>query len=368
MRVLFWSGNFWPVIGGAEVLAGQLLPALRERGYDFTVITSQRPLERPDEETYKGIPVHRFPFRENLNQVSQALKIRQQIVNLKKQFAPHLIHISAVEKDHVFQLFTANAYPAPVLVTLHNVLAQYAATNDSWLGRLIVAADWISCVSESVLSATRRMLPWSTCRSSLIYNGLNIPDFAPKRAPTGAPRLLCLGRLKARKGFDVALTAFASISGRFSTARLVVAGDGPERPSLEAQAARLGIAGAVDFIGWVSPESVPILVSSANIVIMPSRHEPFGLVALDAALMARPIVASRVGGLAEVIIHQKTGLLVDPEDSAGLAEAIAFLLLNEEVATQMGRVARQRAQMMFSWTRCVDAYDKLYRKLVYRAD
>jgi glycogen synthase len=176
-----------------------------------------------------------------------------------------------------------------------------------------------------------------------------------------------LGRLKIRKGFDVALKAFASIAGRFPEARLVVAGDGPERPSLERQAAQLGIDGVVDFIGWVAPEDVPALVTNATVVVMPSRHEPFGLVALDAALMARPIVASRVGGLMEVVTHGKSGLLVEPDDSAGLAEALAFLLENRDLAAEMGRIARRSAQTVFSWNRCVDGYDELYQKLARSA-
>jgi len=90
-------------------------------------------------------------------------------------------------------------------------------------------------------------------------------------------------------------------------------------------------------------------------------------VALEAALMARPVVATRVGGLLEVVVHQQTGLLVEQEDSHGLAEAIASLLDHPETATEMGQAARQRAQKVFSWKQCVDAYDALYQKLITEA-
>jgi len=182
--------------------------------------------------------------------------------------------------------------------------------------------------------------------------------------PSDTPRLLCLGRLVPDKGFDLALAAFALIIERFPQVRLVVAGDGSERPKLEQQAVRLGLEGVVDFIGWVAPESVPALVSTSTVVVMPSRYEPFGLVALDAALMARPIVASRVGGLSEVVRHQQTGLLVEKEDSRALADAISFLLDHSETARRMGQMARQRALDVFSWERCINAYDSLYRKLI----
>jgi glycosyltransferase involved in cell wall biosynthesis len=79
--------------------------------------------------------------------------------------------------------------------------------------------------------------------------------------------------------------------------------------------------------------------------------------------MARPVVATRVGGLPEVVVHQETGLLVEPEDYVGLAEAVACLLEHPEAAVQMGQTGRRRVQKMFGWQRCVDAYEALYKKL-----
>ena len=84
-------------------------------------------------------------------------------------------------------------------------------------------------------------------------------------------------------------------------------------------------------------------------------------------MMARPVVATPVGGLSEVVAHQQTGLLVPPEDPVRLAEAITFLLARPAVATQMGQAARHRMQGAFTWERCVDAYDTLYRKLAKKA-
>jgi len=173
-----------------------------------------------------------------------------------------------------------------------------------------------------------------------------------------------LGRLITRKGFDVALSAFALISRRFPEGRLIVAGDGPARSALEKQAADLKIAHQVDFVSWVAPEEVPALLNTTTIMLMPSRREPFGLVALQAAQMARPIVATRVGGLPEVVVHGQTGVLIENENVAELAEAISMLIECPEVAIGMGQAARNRALTSFGWDRCIDAYDMLYRKLI----
>ena len=102
----------------------------------------------------------------------------------------------------------------------------------------------------------------------------------------------------------------------------IVAGDGPERSSLERQVAKLGLGNVITFIGWVSPDKVFALINSSTMVLMPSRREGLPSVVLQAAMMCRPVVATRVSGLSEVVLHQDTGLLIEPEDSNALAEGI----------------------------------------------
>jgi glycosyltransferase involved in cell wall biosynthesis len=161
----------------------------------------------------------------------------------------------------------------------------------------------------------------------------------------------------------LALAAFASIIDRFPEVRMSIAGDGPERTQLERQIAEWHLEGKVELLGWVAPDNVPALLNTATMVLMPSRWEGLPSVALQTAMMARPVVATSVGGLSEVVVHQHTGLLVPSEDHAELASAIAFLLEHPTIAVQMGRNARKRVQEVFGWQRCVDAYDALYRQL-----
>jgi glycosyltransferase involved in cell wall biosynthesis len=104
-------------------------------------------------------------------------------------------------------------------------------------------------------------------------------------------------------------------------------------------------------------------VNTVSVVAVPSRwDEPFGLVALEAALMARPVVAARVGGLPEVVEDGRTGLLVEREDAHALAEALVCLLRDPAAADRMGVVARARASALFGWDRCVNEYERLYER------
>jgi glycosyltransferase involved in cell wall biosynthesis len=109
------------------------------------------------------------------------------------------------------------------------------------------------------------------------------------------------------------------------------------------------------------------LMGDATLVLVPSRLEGFGLVALEAGSMARPVVATRVGGLPELIIHHETGLLTPGDNSEALTEAIVLLLEQPKIATSMGWAARERALNEFAWKRHVDAYDALYRRLIMDA-
>jgi glycosyltransferase involved in cell wall biosynthesis len=363
MRVLFWSGAFWPQIGGVEVLAAKFLPALRERGYEYVVVAPKAFADLPDESRFKGIPVYRFPFQNNQTNgnLDHFITIRQKIAVLKRSFAPDLVHINAVGVNNFFHLSTANAHRAPVLITLHG---KWTRESEAIVGQTLRDADWVVGCSAAIVEEGRKLAHQIARRSSIIYNGVGPSLLSPTSLPFGAPRLLCLGRLSPEKGFDLVLEALAAILKRFPHLCLILAGNGPSRSELEQQAARAGISHAVQFTGWIAPDAVPALINDATLVVMPSRQDSLPLVALEAAQLARPVVATRVGGLPEVVVHHETGLLVDKEDSAGLAQAISFLIDNPDAAVRMGQAARKRVETVFSWNKHVDAYDALYRRLI----
>jgi len=363
VRVLFWTHTFWPQIGGVEVFSAELLPELKKRGHELVVVTSQISPRQAVEDQYKGILIYRFPFRAAMSSknIQQLIEIRQRVATLKRTFAPDLVHVNyGADVDSFFHLTTATTHAAPLLITLHYI----AEPPNSLAEPTMRAAQWVVGCSAAILDNGRQLVPEITPRSSVIHNSLATPTLLPCPLPTKRPRLLCLGRLSLQKGFDIALAAFASVVKRFPDARLIIAGDGPERPNLERRTVELGLTNVVDLIGWVAPERVAALLNTVTAVVMPSRQEPFGLVALEAALMARPIVATRVGGLPEVVVHEQTGLLVESENSSALAEAIGYLLMHPGAATQMGQAARLRAHHAFTWERHVNAYDSLYQRLV----
>jgi glycogen(starch) synthase len=366
MRILFWSELFWPYLGGAELFGAQLISYLQSRGHEFMVMTSKHASDLPDEDHYKGVPIHRFPFREALGGAGIKMfpRIASEVLKAKTRFNPDAVFINGISPSTFFHLVTNGVQPSPVIVRVNQEVLCGEKRGDATItGKVLSAADWVACVSTPLLAQVHRLVPEISRRSSVIRNGLEYPEVTPKPLPFETPMLLCLGRLVRQKGFDLALAAFASICDRFPKVRLVVAGEGPERASLQREIVALGLANRVEFTGWVAPGDIFNLINTATVMLMPSRLEGLPSVGLQAGIMARPIIATRIGGLPEVVVDRKTGLLVAPEDSAELSKAIVYLLEHPEVAVRMGEAGRQRVMNLFSWETCVIEYERLCQQL-----
>jgi glycogen(starch) synthase len=369
MRVLYWVERFWPHIGGVEVLSRQLLQALRGRGHEILVLTARGPGEAEADTDEAGVQIRRLPFQRPLarRDLGELRTLAAQVAERVRDFQPDVLHLNTSQPSlFVFERIRASL-GAPVLFTVHEPPAPAPAGN-SLLGRVLGGADWVSAVSQAMLAAARALVPGIAARSSVLYNGLRMPELAPTSLPFAPPRLLGVGRLIRDKGFDLALEALVRLRLRFPGTTLTLVGDGPARAELERQAAAAGLAGAVTFLGWRRPGEMPALINAATVVLVPSRWpEPFGLAALEAAQMARPVVAAGVGGLPEVVRHGETGLLCEADNAAALADQAAALLAQPAVAARMGVAARRRAEREFGLDRLLDGCEDRYRRLAAAA-
>jgi glycosyltransferase involved in cell wall biosynthesis len=178
-----------------------------------------------------------------------------------------------------------------------------------------------------------------------------LPNFVPDMAgaaparldvPHGSPVLLGLGRLHRNKAFDVLIRALPRLPG----AQLVIAGDGPERAALTGLARRERVEERVHFLGWRTDTAA--LLAACDLFICPSRHEPLGNVIIEAWSAGRPVVAASVQGPGELITHGQDGMLVPPEDSDALADAIATLLADRDRAIHLAEAGRGRYEAAFA--------------------
>jgi glycosyltransferase involved in cell wall biosynthesis len=205
-------------------------------------------------------------------------------------------------------------------------------------------------------------------RIRYIASGIDPEKFAPavdsRIGATGIFTVGCLGALEERKGHRYLLEAAALLKARGLRVRYEIAGQGRRRAGLEAEVARLGLDEQVRFLGFVTDTAE--FLAGVDLLVMPSLQEGLGVAALEAMAAGRPVVASRVGGLAESVLDGTTGLLVPPRDPAALAEAIAQLASSQALAQAMGKQGRDRVRREFSLENMAGQNESYYYELVQR--
>ncbi len=362
MRILWQCDGFLPsVIGGTEVLGWHLLRRLRERGHEVLVMTPRVADEPSGRECRDGIEIVRLEGNETLGRpdLTAMRRVNDVIAAAVAAFRPDLLHLNHSRSGGFFFFRSGATGHLPRVLTLHSPLQPSA--RQGYQGRLIAEADRVITVSEAAGATLAGAIPEARAKLSVLRNALPLPTLAPKSLPLQPPRLLGIGRLVVEKGFDTVLRALARLAAEGLRPAMTLAGSGPERRRLELLAQDLDIAGQVQFLGWVLPETVPALLNDASLVVMPSRwNEPFGLVALEAAQMGRPVLASDCGGLPEIVESGRTGLLLPPEDDRAWAEAITMLLADPQRMTQLGAAARQRAVEHFDFDMLVSGYEAIF--------
>lgn len=275
----------------------------------------------------------------------------------------HLFPASA----HVAALARAGRLSAPLVFTEHSTSNRRRSHPLGGLvDRQIYAAfDRIVAISQGVQSELLRSQPWINGNTTVIHNGCRLLFDAPTaRERQQEPfQLLSVGRLTPAKNYGVALEAIASLAPR--EIRYVIAGDGPELQPLQEKAASLGIARRVEFAGYVP--DIRELLRAADIFLIPSAWEGFGLAAVEAMNASLPVIASDVPGLREVVgADAKAAILVDPGKPEAIAEAIRRLLDEPDTRRALGRSGYERARA-FDMEAFLHGHLRLYKGLKGRA-
>jgi glycogen(starch) synthase len=370
MKVLAFTPQYLPVLGGIEIFVDELSEALRHRSIETVVVTARDHRNQlPVRDIVNNTIVHRLDFLRalQLGGATGPLEILHQLVKLVEAERPDLLHVHSALCSapwYVHRLLRKLAFRLPFIVTEHTLLQPSECLEV--VRRLLLRADALTGVSRSVLQSVIE-LTGREGHSTVIYNGvqgIGREDDVPVRSDRAGlkHRLICVGRLQHEKGFDLAIAALAKVRSMGFDAELTVIGDGDDRDFLRQAAVDHAIAGHISFKGALDHASTLAAMASSSLVLIPSRpREGFSLVAVEAAHSGVPRIASRVGGLEETIEDGVSGLLVAPDSADGLASAIIELLSNEQYARTLSANARRIACEKFSMDTCVEAYVELYR-------
>jgi glycogen(starch) synthase len=366
MKVLFWTELFAPHIGGLEIYVGELVAELSRRGHSCGLITDAFARELPDQEFANGVTVFRLPMRTAIAQgnIRQLKQVTESASAIRHEFRSDIDSVFVSGPTFVVNRLSRPPHPVPIVANIqtdHQDNLRHGSLLRGFLGdcRKIVA------VSDFVKRYLSSSAPELAGKLEHVANCLPPPALMPSPLPLDPPTILCLGRLVPDKGFDVALRAFARLDESLSGARMIMAGEGPDLHNLEKLCRNLRIDGRVEFLGRVEPRDVPALINRATMMVTPSRwQEASGGVNLEAAQMGRPVVATRVGGIPELVEHERTGLLVENENVDEMAEAISTLLRDPKRLIVMGEAGRRHALKRFSFDRYVDRYETLLADVV----
>jgi glycogen(starch) synthase len=386
-RCLILSWEFPPIVeGGLARHVSKLAQALVAHDVDVHVLT--RGDERmPAEEERDGVLVHRVREPRRPRDLAEFVTWIEHMnadmlaagVELGDRFEFDLVHghdwLVAVAGDHL-----ANRFRAPLLMTIHATeYGRHQGWIDSHPQSYIHGVErWIANRAERVITCSHYMrghvadiYDLEEHRISVIPNGIDPLDLQPVddletlRARFAAPDerlLLLVGRLVYEKGFQLALEALPGLIERVGAVRFLVAGSGTHEAELKAQAQQLGLLEHGTFLGWIGDDVLHSLYRIADLCVVPSIYEPFGLVALEAMASGCPCIVADTGGLREVVPHEEVGLRFTSRDAQSLAEMVERLLTQDELRERLVAEASEHV-LRFDWGEIAGRTTALYEQL-----
>lgn len=328
--IYIFSNSYKPVLGGIQTVSSQLAETLIKKGEKCRVITCLYPKTLKIRETVDGVDVFRFPFSILKGSVQNNIMY---FVSLVMTFILFLInrpkavyvHFPLCQTGVVYAMKKVFNFKLITCFHGHDVLRhEEGESKDSAIYKeqkqLIDVSDKVTACSKFLAEKVESVFNCSGVKS--IYNGVDLSRFSrDSNRPEGIifPYLFAFGRLEKIKGYDLLIEAFAK--ARINQhIHLVIAGDGSQKKSLQKQIQDFGLSDRVLLIGRLSPNDIVRYSKHAEINVIPSLREPFGIVALEAIAAKRPVIATKAGGLPEVV-DPKYGILCEPSVT-GLKEAI----------------------------------------------
>ena len=384
MKVLFVSWEYPPVVvGGLGRHVHHLATEMAAAGHDVVVLT-RRPsgtdaVTHPTTDTVvEGVRVMavaedppEFEFGQDMMAWTLAMGHAFVRAGLRilhggagsgtsgSRWVPEVVHAHDWLVAHP-AIALAEFFDVPLVSTIH---ATEAGRHSGWVSgrtnRQVHSVEWwlvsesdalITC-SASMRDEVNRLFGYDATDITVIHNGIDIRTwpFAERARTSGPAELLFAGRLEYEKGVQDLLAALPRIRRSHPGTTLTIAGDGTQRDWLMEQARKHRVGKAVRFVGPVDHTELVTLMHRCDAIVLPSRYEPFGIVALEAAATGVPLIVSTAGGLGEAVREPDTGLTFEPADVAGLAAAVRATLSDPGAAAQRALRARARLTAEFSW-------------------
>jgi glycogen(starch) synthase len=395
MRVLMVSWEYPPVvIGGLGRHVHALATELAAAGHDVVVLTrhpagSDATTHPTSDATAEGVRVLRvaedpahLEFVRDMVAWTLAMghaMVRAALTRLRG-WSPDVVHAHDWLVAHP-AIALADVLGVPLVATIH---ATEAGRFNGWLSsptsRQVHSTEWwlanradtvVTC-SAAMRAEVAELFDLDPEPIAVLHNGIEPRGWrVPRRrvaaarerfGPGGEPLLLYFGRLEYEKGVHDLVAALPRIRRAHPGTRLLVAGTGTATALLDDAVRTHRVRRSVDFLGHLPDADLAALLSAVDAVVLPSRYEPFGIVALEAAAAGAPLVASRAGGLGDIVVDGVSGVSFPPGDVPALARAVGSVLADPAAARRRARTARTRLGAEFDWTRIAAGTAEVYAR------
>jgi N-acetyl-alpha-D-glucosaminyl L-malate synthase BshA len=368
----------YPTYGGSGVVATELGIELAARGHEIHFITYSQPFRLAGRDAnirYHEVPVSNYPLFEYppydlalATRMAEVAELHQLDILHVHYAIPHSVSALLAR-----QMLAKAGRRLPFITTLHGTDITLVGLDRSYLPITrfgIDESNGVTAISSHLRERTRENLG-ITREIEVIRNFVNCdfyvrnPELVAQQRPRFAQRgeslLVHLSNFRPVKRVLDVIETFARVS-RALPARLLMIGDGPERSAAEFLALRLGVGSRVDFVG--KQENVNELLALSDVMLMPSKMESFGLAALEAMACRVPAVATRVGGVPELIENGVNGLLYDIGDVEGMAAGAISILSDPATLERLSTAARRTAQDHFCASRIIPLYERYYERIL----
>lgn len=363
----------YPTYGGSGIVATELGRELAERGHEIHFISYAQPIRLDAEQPrifYHEVEVSTYPL---FDYPPYTLALASHMFEVAESAGLDLLHVHYAI-PHSVSAFLARAMTAqrhlPFITTLHGTDITLVGTDHSYLPITrfaIEASDGVTAISEYLRQTTARefevrrpiaVIPnFVNCDR---YHRRPIPELRARYAAPQEPLLVHLSNFRPVKRVLDVIEIFARVAAQ-RPARLLMIGDGPDRGQAERRARCLGVAGRVSFVG--KQDAIHEFLSISDLMLLPSEMESFGLAALEAMAHEVAVVATRVGGVPEVVAEGVSGCLFPVGAIEGMAAAALDLLDAPDRLRAMGQEGRARAEQHFCSSSIIPRYEALYRQV-----
>jgi glycosyltransferase involved in cell wall biosynthesis len=337
-------------VGGVRSIIDTLARAAREAGHEVAAVVDSDAARAPGQA--REVRLYPFPARarelRRLRRFAQKFPLGvMRLVGAVRAAAPDVVSVHCMRRFAPYVAVLRRASGVPQVLNLQEGALPAGTPENTGLFRLLVGgADVVAaCSREAAAYATRL---GRARRVTVLPNGYDPAEFRPGPTfPHPRAYVLGLGRLEAQKGFDVLVEALARLE--HPAVDLLLAGAGSERSTLEALAATRGVAARVRFLGATDRPTTLALLRGAAAVACPSRFEGLPLVCIEALAAGKPLIASAVNGIPEMVRDGETGILVPPEDPLALAAALRRVLGMPEEGARLAARGRALVEQRYAW-------------------